>query len=115
MAKKIDICRSDCPGWGVYNGNEIQRCDSCNKFSSDEDAVNHVLAVEKEASNKTQYETDQKAALEELCSTIYNEIANGKWSLNGHPITGWDIMDDNELRVATDIGVFSVSFGVYKV
>ena len=29
-------------GWGVFNGNEIQRCDWCKKYESDEDAAEAV-------------------------------------------------------------------------
>jgi len=40
-------CSPDCPGWGVFNDtNEIQRCESCARFDSDEEAVSHVLKLE---------------------------------------------------------------------
>jgi hypothetical protein len=32
-----------CPGWAVFNETEIQRCDSCNRFSCDEEAFEHVV------------------------------------------------------------------------
>jgi len=31
-----------CPGWGVMNDNEIQRCDTCKQYETDEDALKHV-------------------------------------------------------------------------
>lgn len=40
-------CDKDCQGWAVYNGNEIQRCDICGRFGSDEEAVNHVRKLER--------------------------------------------------------------------
>lgn len=35
-----------CPGWAVFNEREIERCDLCERFQSDEDAIAHVLALE---------------------------------------------------------------------
>lgn len=37
-------CEPGCPGWGIYNLNEIQRCDLCNRWYSDEEAADYVLA-----------------------------------------------------------------------
>jgi hypothetical protein len=35
-------CHSDCPGWGWFNGSEVQRCDQCGVFDTDEDATDHI-------------------------------------------------------------------------
>ena len=32
-----------CPGWGVYNGREIQRCDECERFADDLHAAGWVF------------------------------------------------------------------------
>ena len=32
-----------CPGWAVFNENEIQRCDSCDRFASEAEALAHVI------------------------------------------------------------------------
>src|SRR5687767_12470655 len=39
-------CDPGCPGWGVFNGTEIQRCDTCQRFRYDDDAVAYVAALE---------------------------------------------------------------------
>lgn len=39
-------CDPGCPGWGVFNGTEIQRCDTCQRFKSDDEAIAYVLAIE---------------------------------------------------------------------
>lgn len=39
-------CDDLCPGWAVFNGNEIQRCDNCQRFKSDEEAIAYVRALE---------------------------------------------------------------------
>jgi hypothetical protein len=31
-----------CPGWGWFNGCEIQRCDACDRFANDDSARRHV-------------------------------------------------------------------------
>jgi hypothetical protein len=33
-----------CQGWAIFNGNQIQRCDACNVYKTDEEAVESVLA-----------------------------------------------------------------------
>lgn len=37
-----DRCDGPCPGWGVFNDAEIQRCDQCGVFESDDEAREHV-------------------------------------------------------------------------
>lgn len=37
-----DRCDPDCLGWAVFNDTEIQRCDDCGRFETDEDAAEHV-------------------------------------------------------------------------
>lgn len=39
-------CRKECPGWVIMNGNQIQRCDDCGRFETDEEAVDHVWNLE---------------------------------------------------------------------
>lgn len=29
LARRTERCDDNCPGWAVFNGNEIQRCDEC--------------------------------------------------------------------------------------
>ena len=39
-------CSPGCPGWGVFNENgEIQRCDECNRFADDDEAIQHVITA----------------------------------------------------------------------
>ena len=40
-------CSPGCPGWAVFNGNEIQRCDACARFKDDDAAIEHVLRLER--------------------------------------------------------------------
>lgn len=41
-------CDPGCRGWGIFNKNlEIQRCDQCKRFRSDEDAAKFVQLWEK--------------------------------------------------------------------
>ncbi len=35
-------CSPGCPGWVVFNGNEIQRCDECARFADDGEAIAYV-------------------------------------------------------------------------
>jgi hypothetical protein len=35
-------CDEGCPGWAWFNGCEIQRCDTCERFVDDESAAKHV-------------------------------------------------------------------------
>lgn len=37
-------CDDSCPGWGLFNGCEIQRCDTCARFESDMAAVHHIAS-----------------------------------------------------------------------
>ena len=39
-------CSPGCPGWAVFNGNEIQRCDACARFEDDDEAITHVIGIE---------------------------------------------------------------------
>lgn len=41
-----DCDSAGCPGWAVFNGNEIQRCDTCKRFDDDDEAIAHVSALE---------------------------------------------------------------------
>lgn len=34
-----------CPGWAVYNGTEVKRCDECGVFKTDEEAGLHVQDI----------------------------------------------------------------------
>lgn len=50
--RRIDMdtwekCHPACLGWDIFNGHEIQRCDACNRFASDEDAIDHVERMAK--------------------------------------------------------------------
>ena len=40
-------CSPGCPGWAVFNGNEIQRCDVCARFKDDDAAIEHVIQIER--------------------------------------------------------------------
>ena len=40
-------CHPECLGWAVFNDAEIQRCDECARFASDEEAIAHVEALER--------------------------------------------------------------------
>jgi hypothetical protein len=40
----------DCPGWHIFNGCEIQRCDACQKFSCDDEAIAEVERFHKQQS-----------------------------------------------------------------
>ena len=42
-------CAPGCPGWGVFNGIEIQKCDACARFATDDEAIAHVLELERTA------------------------------------------------------------------
>jgi len=42
--KKCDD--AGCPGWAIFNDGEIQRCDTCKRFESDDEAITHVMALE---------------------------------------------------------------------
>jgi hypothetical protein len=33
-----------CFGWGLFNGNQIQRCDTCRQLPDDDAAITHVRA-----------------------------------------------------------------------
>jgi len=35
-----------CPGWAVFNNGEVERCDTCKRFGSDDEAIAHVRALE---------------------------------------------------------------------
>lgn len=35
-------CCPSCPGWGWFNGDEVQRCDECGRFADDEEALTHL-------------------------------------------------------------------------
>lgn len=35
-----------CPGWGVFDDGQIQRCDCCERFNDDDEAVAYVKALE---------------------------------------------------------------------
>lgn len=35
-------CSEGCPGWGWFNGSEVQRCDECRRFESDDAAAEHI-------------------------------------------------------------------------
>lgn len=39
---QYEPCCPGCPGWAVFNDNEIQRCDECGRFADDDEAVIHV-------------------------------------------------------------------------
>lgn len=41
--KNPQECDHGCPGWAWFNEGEIQRCDTCKRFDSDEEAAKHVL------------------------------------------------------------------------
>lgn len=43
MAKCDD---PQCPGWAVFNDNQIQRCDACDRFADDDEAVAHVRGLD---------------------------------------------------------------------
>ena len=50
-AKEPELNRKECdgpfcPGWGIFNNNEIQRCDVCARFRSDEEAVAYAKSLE---------------------------------------------------------------------
>lgn len=34
-----DRCDFACPGVAIFNGSEIQRCDGCRRFPSDDEAI----------------------------------------------------------------------------
>lgn len=36
-------CCEDCPGWDVFNGDQIQSCDDCDVFETDGQAIAHVV------------------------------------------------------------------------
>jgi hypothetical protein len=38
-------CSPGCPGWDVFNGSEIQRCDECRRFADDDEAIAHVAGL----------------------------------------------------------------------
>lgn len=38
-------CGAGCPGWAVFNGNDLQRCDECKRFSDDDEACAHARAL----------------------------------------------------------------------
>ena len=37
-----DRCDFACPGVAIFNGSEIQRCDECKRFPSDDEAIDFV-------------------------------------------------------------------------
>lgn len=39
-------CCKECLGWSVFDAAEIQRCDECDLFESDGQAVAHVLTCD---------------------------------------------------------------------
>jgi hypothetical protein len=51
----------NCPGWAFFNNNEIQRCDTCNRFRSDAGAVEHVRNLLEDALALAQYVSDELA------------------------------------------------------
>jgi hypothetical protein len=34
-----------CPGWAVFNGNDVQRCDACDMFANDDRALEEAGRV----------------------------------------------------------------------
>lgn len=39
----IDVrCDFACPGVAIFNGSEVQRCDECKRFPSDDEAIEFV-------------------------------------------------------------------------
>lgn len=48
-------CCVTCPGWAVFETNrnprEIERCDECARFETDEAAVTHVVGLLRTAAN----------------------------------------------------------------
>ncbi|NIR28715.1 MAG: hypothetical protein GWN84_05245 [Gammaproteobacteria bacterium] len=44
-------CSDGCPGWGVFDigarppGVEVERCDCCDRFATDEEAEDYVLRL----------------------------------------------------------------------
>lgn len=38
-------CDPACPGWAVFNENEIQCCDACDRFADDREALDHVITT----------------------------------------------------------------------
>ena len=37
-----DRCDFACPGLAIFNGSEVQRCDECKRFPSDDEAIAFV-------------------------------------------------------------------------
>lgn len=37
-------CDEGCPGWAWFNESEIERCDTCARFSDDVEAAEHVVS-----------------------------------------------------------------------
>lgn len=46
-------CSPGCPGWAVFNGNEVQRCDACGRFADDDEAIEHVKNIEQQVIDAT--------------------------------------------------------------
>lgn len=51
-------CSPGCPGWAVFNGNGIQRCDECNRFPDDDAAIAHVGRLYAADSQRAQANAD---------------------------------------------------------
>lgn len=49
LGRKYWSCADKCFGWHLFNGSEIQKCDTSERFVDDDEAQRHVAAVALEA------------------------------------------------------------------
>lgn len=105
-----------CPGWSVFNGNEIQRCDNCKRFEDDDAAIEYVKSqLQKEiafnAAVQSNVSRDMISYLGNELQAAIGEIsfaegayslANVAWNEDGGDRRLYALLtdeDDNELRV----------------
>ena len=67
-------CSPGCPGWAVFNGNEIQRCDACARFKDDGRRSVSVGGFSTDPFNSSHALRDDDAAIEHVIQIERYEI-----------------------------------------
>ena len=93
-----EVCDIACPGWGVFDtnrgmGREIECCDSCKKFLSDEGATNYVMH---KLGEEMMRRNDREIALEEKEEEDLNPSIPQPTGPEVHPI----FISDNEVGIS---------------
>lgn len=73
---------ADCPGWAVFNDGEIQRCDTCGRFKSDDEAKAYVRSLELLDASRHLEAASQRALV-----TVREELADLIESTQDYPIS----------------------------